>query len=324
MKQPKVSVIIPNWNGQRYLRIVLPSLRRQTFKDFETIVVDNGSTDDSRGYLQRYWPAVRVVGLPSNLGFAKAVNRALAVARGTYVALLNNDIEADRRWLAELVNAIARNPRISFAASKMLRYHDRSVLDEAGHDVSVYGLTVPRGFDQPDSARFATRRATTVASGGASLFRRRWLDELGGFDEDYFFYYEDVDLSLRAAWRGDRGEYVPTAVVYHHGGGSVGRLSYFTRVNITRNLLITILKDFPLRLLTLGGWRIIFHQGRLLSSAIKEHWLRAWLVGWAKFWLAVPRTLLKRRRVMATRRVSSAAFIAGLRQDYPLPSKFLR
>jgi GT2 family glycosyltransferase len=321
---PRASVLVPTWNGQEFLKVILPSLQEQVYRGFETVVVDNGSTDDSVAYLERHWPDVRVLALPTNVGFAAAVNRGAEIARAPVIVLANNDLEADPRWLEELVGPLDGDGNVGFTTGKLLRSGDRGVIDEAGHDVCVYGLTTPRGFGTPDSGQFDQPAETVVGTGGASAFRRSLWEELGGLDEDYFLFYEDVDLCLRARWRGYRGCYVPSAVVYHHGGGTAGRGSRSTRVHLTRNLLITVLKDFPLRLLTVGGWRIAFHQARLLRDSVRQGWLGPFLAGWTRFLLAIPRTLRKRRRVMARRKLSGREFAAALLTHYPHPGRFTR
>ena len=148
--EPKVSIVIPNRDGATpreglmYLEMVMGTLAEQSFRDFEVIVVDNGSTDDSVAYLREHWPEVKVVELGENQGFPAAVNRGIAAGRGAYVALLNTDIELSPDWLELLVEELDRDPRLGFATGKIMRHDDRDVIEQAGHDFFTCGRFEPQ------------------------------------------------------------------------------------------------------------------------------------------------------------------------------------
>lgn len=302
---------------------VLDSLRHQTLADFEVIVVDNGSTDGSLDYLRRQ-EDIRVVENGANLGFSKAVNRAAKVAHGQYYVLLNNDMELEPNWLAELIKPFGIDERIAFTSSKILQFADRSMIDEAGHDWSIWGVSLPRGYNGKDDGQFEQPTDTLVASGGASAFRAGIWQELGGLDEDFFFYYEDSDFCFRAVLRGAVGRYVPTAVAYHHGAGSSGRMSAFTYTNITRNLLIVIFRDWPLGVVVPALPKIMFHQLRLFAGSVKDGWFGSYLNGTLQFWLYLPRLITKRRQIQKSRTISAAEFKLKLRPEYPFPTRILK
>jgi GT2 family glycosyltransferase len=215
-----VSVVVPNWNGSSYLPACLESLRRQAYRERDVILVDNGSSDDSVQLVRRRFPETRIVCLPENLGFARAVNAGIEAATGEYVAFLNNDAEAAPGWLEELVACMERHPAAAAVSSKMLQRQDPRLLDDAGDMMTRYLRAYPRGRGEEDSGQYDEEMEVFAASGGASLWRAKVVRELGLFDEDLFAYYEDVDLSFRARLAGYECWYAPRAVVLHEGGAS--------------------------------------------------------------------------------------------------------
>jgi GT2 family glycosyltransferase len=218
-----ISVIIPNWNGVTLLRGCLESLREQTHPDYEIILADNASSDDSVDMVRREYPEVSVVQLQENLGYSGGVNAGLAAAKGDILALLNNDAEAAPTWLEELTAALDRHPDAGSVASKMLLYDRREVLNSAGDFIRIDGTPGNRGVWQPDDGRFDREEFVFGACGGAAAYRRPMLEQIGPFDEDMFMYCEDVDLAWRAQLAGWRCVYAPAAKVYHRlsatGGG---------------------------------------------------------------------------------------------------------
>ena len=245
--QPLVTIIIPNWNGRHLLGTCLDSLRRQTFRDFETIVVDNGSSDGSVEFLRENYPEVRLIALEDNRGFSAAVNRGIREARGEYIALLNNDTEADPRWLEELVKALDSHPEVGLCASKMIDFHKRTLIDRAGDCFTIYGLAIKRGAGERDCPEFNREEYVFGACAGAAIYRASLFEEIGPLDEDFFAYLEDVDLSFRAQLYGYKCLYVPSAVVYHMAGATSRafqtRLKKFG-INIKNNLFVVV-KNMP-------------------------------------------------------------------------------
>jgi hypothetical protein len=243
-----ISVIIPNWNGARYIEVCLGSLERQTYKDFEMIFVDNDSKDNSVEIVKRRFPEARVVLLKSNRGFAAAANEGIRVSRGDYIALLNNDTEADPCWLQELLEGMKKSEAIGMCASKIIQFDDRSKLDTTGDGFTKFGVSIKRGHNQPAEG-YQTGDFVFGACAAAAFYRRSLFDRTGLFDEDFFCIYEDVDMSFRAQLAGFRCLYVPGAIVYHLVGGTAGTKNDFTLYFGQRNLETVFFKNVPAQLL---------------------------------------------------------------------------
>ncbi len=241
-KRYAASVIIINWNGRFWLEQCLPTLAAQTFADFEIVVVDNGSTDDSVTWLKQNWPTVRVLPQKSNLGFAAANNIGIQATNSPFVALLNNDTLADPEWLENLVTAVSE-PDIGMAASCIVRWNQPDLLDSAGIEVDWSGIAWNRGWEQPAEQAMMPCKVFGP-SAAAALYRRDMLDDIGLFDEEYFAYYEDVDLAWRAQRAGWRCQYNPNARVRHwHSATSLKTPNYKNFLN-GRNKIWTILKNY--------------------------------------------------------------------------------
>lgn len=266
---PQVSVIIPNWNGLRLLRPCLDSLRRQTYRDFEIIVVDNASSDGSAQALAEEYPEVRVLALQRNLGYAGGCNAGIRAARGAILVMLNNDTEADSGWLHALVEGLARHPEAGSASSRLMIYSRPEILNAAGDLYRRNGLPDSRGVWQPYGPPYDQEAYVFGASGGAAAYRREMLDRIGLFEERFFMWCEDVDLAWRAQRAGYRCIYLPNAVVYHHlsatGGGALA--SYY----VGRNTLWVLARHYPGSLLRRYGRAICAAQWGIAREA-----LRAW------------------------------------------------
>jgi len=250
--RPRVSIVIPNWNGMAHLPECLAALRRQTFPDFESIIVDNGSTDESLEWLGANAPWVRVIPRQDNGGFAVAVNVGIRAARGDYVALLNNDTAVDAHWLEELIKALERTG-YDCAASRMVLYDRPGVMNAAGDVFSMVTLSGRnRGLFQP-ADRFNESVRVLNACAGASIYRRSFFEDVGLFDEQFFLLSEDTDIGLRALIAGKRCIYVPTAVVRHKLSASIKtRPNWDVWLLAARNEAIVVAKDFPVLLLPLA------------------------------------------------------------------------
>jgi GT2 family glycosyltransferase len=329
-RQPQVSVVIPNRNGATlrdgltYLDMVLETLAQQSFRDFDVTVVDNGSTDDSVAYLRERWPSVGVVELPENAGFPTAINRGVEASGGRYVALLNNDLELSPDWLELLVGELDRDAGVGFVTGKIIRYDDRDVIEQAGHDFYTCGRFEPRGLDVRDTGQYDERAPTAIVTAAAALYRREALEEAGGFDEDYFLYCEDGDACLRMLLSGYAGLYVPEPKAFHVRGGTVGVQAELPRFYLVRNAMITLLKDMPASVLLRSLPKIaLYHWGQLVSAR-REGFARTVLRAYASFLRMVPATLRKRLAIQRARKVEPADFAAQLRTDYPLPTRLAR
>jgi GT2 family glycosyltransferase len=259
-------VIVVNWNRCGLLRACLLSLQAQTFLDFELIVVDNGSTDGSLEVLREAsFDRIQTIENAENRGFCAANNQGIQTAQGRFIALLNNDAEAEPRWLEQLLSAIENAPGVGMAASKILTWEDRGVIDKAGHLIYPDGQNRGRGTGEPDRGQYDQLEETAWPDGCAALYRRELLDQIGGFDEDFFAYADDAELGLRARIAGWRCLYVPTAVVYHHTGSTLGRYSPERLFLIERNRIWLAAKLFPLSLLALNP---VYFAIRLAATAL--------------------------------------------------------
>jgi GT2 family glycosyltransferase len=328
--EPKVSIVIPNRDGATpreagvYLDLVMRTLAEQSFRDFEVIVADNGSSDDSVAYLRERWPDVQVVELGENRGFSAAVNAGIAVGRGPYVALLNTDLELSPDWLELLVGELDRDPRLGFATGKIMRYDDRGVIEQAGHDFYTCGRFEPRGLDERDEGQYDQRAPTAIVTAAAAMYRREALEQAGGFDEDYFLYCEDGDVCLRMLLEGYSGLYVPEPKAFHVRGGTVGASSDLPRFFLVRNALITLLKDLPASVLIRSLPKIALYHWGQLSAARREGYARRVLQAYAAFLRMIPATLRKRRALQSRRAISPDEFAGLLRTDYPFPTRLER
>jgi GT2 family glycosyltransferase len=328
--EPKVSIVIPNRDGATprdgltYLEMVLGTLSEQSFRDFDVTVVDNGSTDRSVEYLRESWPEVRVVELAENSGFPGAINRGVEASGGRYVALLNNDVELSPDWLELLVGELERDPRLGFVTGKVMRYDDRDVIEQAGHDFYTCGRFEPRGLDERDTGQYDERRSTAIVTAAAALYRREALVVTGGFDEDYFLYCEDGDACLRMWLAGYSGLYVPEPKAFHVRGGTVGRRPEASRFYLVRNALTTLVKDLPASLLLSSLPRILLYHWGQLTSARREGFARTVLRAYGSFLRAIPATLRKRRRVQRERALAPERFRSVVRTEYPFPSRLGR
>ena len=248
MALPTISVIIPNWNGRHHLEPCLQALRAQTFRDFEVVVVDNGSQDGSVPFLHEHFPEVQVVALAENQGFAGGTNAGIAVAQGEFIALLNNDTIAEPGWLAALQTATQEQADYGMWASRVVLDNRPTILDSAGDGLTMAGAAFKHGHLQP-ACDYTTPREVFGPAGAAALYCRRLIEELGGLDTDYFLIYEDVDLAVRARLSGYRCWYVPEAVVRHKVNASLGYMSWEYVFYGQRNLEYLFWKNFPLALL---------------------------------------------------------------------------
>ena len=266
-----VHVVIPNYNGKRFLAACLASLAEQSCSSFAVTVVDNGSSDGSLEYLQATHPGVRCLPLAENRGFSAAVNAGILAGSAPYVFLLNNDTELPPDCLDQLVQAADKQQEFDFFAPKMVGFADRSVLDGAGDGYLRGGAGYRLGTMERDSARYNRPRPVFGACAGAVLYRRDVFDRVGLFDEDFFAYLEDVDLNLRMSRAGLRGYYVPASVVYHIGSATTGsKINAFTVRLSTRNSFWVLLKNYHWSLFIRFFPVICIYQCCWLVFAVKK------------------------------------------------------
>ena len=268
MADPRVSIIVVNWNGREYLPACLDSLREQTFSDFETIVVDNGSHDGSLELLQDSYPWVRVVALPTNTGFSGGNNAGYQAARGAYIVTLNNDTRVEREWLAELLAPADTHADIGMVSSRVCSWDDPDLIDSLGVAICADGMSRgSRRLARFSELRLEKTEEILLPSACAALYRRTMLDETGFFDDDFFAYCEDTDLGLRGRLAGWRAVLARDAVVLHRYSKSGGAFSPFKLYLVERNHYWAALKTFPSSmLLALPYWTLVRYlvQARLV------------------------------------------------------------
>lgn len=241
--EKQVTIIIPNYNGLSFMEMCFSSLERQTCKDFDVLVVDNGSTDGSVEWLKEH--KIPSIFLETNTGFSGAVNCGLHNTKTPFVILLNNDIEADPDYVANMLKAIRSSPKIFSVSSKMIQMYDREKMDDAGDLYTLLGWAIQRGVGQPSGGY---NRAAKIFSScaGAAIYRRDIFDEIGYFDEMHFAYLEDLDVGYRAKIAGYDNIYCPDAVVYHVGSGTSGSKYNSFKVKLAaRNSIYLNYKNMP-------------------------------------------------------------------------------
>lgn len=265
---PFLSVIVPTLNGMRWLPTLMDALARQSFRDFEVIVVDDGSQDQTVSFLEDNYPAVRVIVNRQNQGFVASCNTGADVARGRMIVFLNNDTEPEDTWAEELARAICRAPNAGIFACKLLLFDQRDTLHSAGDTLGKDGIPRNRGVWQQDHGQFDQALNVFGGCGGAVAYRRELWSALGGFDEQFWMYLEDADFAFRAQLLGWESLFVPNARVYHHlsatGGGELA--SYF----VGRNTIWMIAKNMPRTLLWRNLPRILWAQLAVTVSALQH------------------------------------------------------
>jgi GT2 family glycosyltransferase len=317
-------VVVVNWNRRDLLRASLESLRKQQWtRPLEIIVVDNGSGDGSPEMVLREFaedPAlqVRLIRNQENRGFCAANNQGFAASDSEFVALLNNDAEAEPGWLTALAGAFEGRSDVGMAASKILVYEDPRRIDKAGHLIYPDGQNRGRGTGELDEGQYDRVEEVLWPDGCAAMYRRAMLDQIGGFDEDFFAYADDAELGLRARIAGWKCLYVPGAVVRHHRGATLGVRSSRRLELIERNRVLLAAKLFPWSLLWLnsayylmrlaaGLWAALLGQGevgRYPGIGGKMRAAVALLKGDLEALALLPRMLAKRRSIEAIRKLS--------------------
>jgi len=317
-KTPLVSVIIVNWNGKHLLDECLGSLFGQHFDDFEVIVVDNGSRDGSAEFLGERYPAVRVVKLNVNTGFAGGNNAGIRISRGKYIALLNNDTRTDPYWLLSLVGEAETDSAAGMWASKILNYDQPDMIDNVSLLLHRDAIGRGKGRLERDRGQYDQKEEALFPSGCAALYRKQMLDEIGLFDEDFFAYADDVDLGLRGRLAGWGCTYVPTAKVYHHYSSSSSAYSPFKAFLVERNRIWVLLKYYPVELIAASLYftakRLLFQffgalngQGASARFSEEHGFLNGFAVlfkAWCAALAALPKVIKQRRAFSQVKRIN--------------------
>lgn len=305
MKKVKAAVIIPNWNGRNLLEDCLQSLSQQSFKDFEIILVDNGSTDRSLEYVESNFPETKIIKLKENFGFAKAINVGVKSSNADYVVFLNNDTCVDKRWLASLVECADRHQEVISVNSKLLNFYDRKRIDGVGILINEVGQARSIGWQDKDGIQYFKESYIFGATGGASLFRRNEFIKVGLLDETYFMYSEEVDFAFRAQFLGYKSIFCPEALVFHKHKATAKKMPQHLEYWQFRNMTQTIIKNFTASII-LKRWRwlkiIIVHFNTIFYQLKNGYFWPPFLADtWILFHL--PRLLRERRKVQSSREV---------------------
>ena len=329
---PRASLIILNWNGAELIRDCLGSVAAQDFDDFETIVVDNGSTDGSAELVAKEFPGVRLILNGENTGFCRGNNIGVAAAAGDLIVLLNNDAELAPNFMRRLVDAAELEPDVGMFATRILMHDRRNVFDSTGLLVYPDGVCRSRGWLEKDIGQYDVADEVLGPNGCAAAYRRAMLDDVGIFDERYFAYLEDLDLAFRGQLRGWRCRYVPDAVCYHKKSITSGYHSAFKAFLVERNRIWNALKLFPLRLLALSPFYTLARyvaqafataSGKGISSSFVRDYSRLQLAGillraYASALNELPEIWRERRRIQRSRRLGALA-VYVLMKRYRLP-----
>lgn len=338
--QKSIVVVIPNWNGAKDLPTAVDSVLAQTHKNLILVIVDNGSTDTSREIIEAYErkdKRIRKIYREKNYGYTGGVNPGFAYAiehKADYVAPFNNDAKAHPAWLEHLANYLDKHPRCGIAACSLL-HADGKHIDSTADQYTIWGIPFPRGRDEPATTRYNDQRDIFGASGGASMYRVSMLKQIGLLDQDFFAYYEDIDLSFRAQLAGWKVAFVPESVVYHAIGQTSARLGKregsgaskanpFTTKQYMKNLPYIIVKDMPLGLM----WRVLprfcLAYTVFFVRAFTDHRGGAALKGAGLFWLHVPKKLIQRRHIQKTKKVTNKYLWSIFLHDLPPNAHKLR
>ncbi|MDR3063188.1 MAG: glycosyltransferase family 2 protein [Methanobrevibacter sp.] len=260
-KTSKIAVVIPNYNDLKYLKNCLKSIEKAKFDDLNVIIVDNGSDEETIRYLndkvsknpnhetkQLKRLKYHLISNKKNLGFSKAVNQGIEysnILNIEYICLLNNDLEIDENYFIKILEAIENDDTIFSVSSKMIRYYERDIIDDAGDEYTILGWTHKNG-DGKEINKFNKIYEVFSSCGGAAIYRKDILDKIGYFDEDYFIYLEDIDLGYRSQIYGYKNVFCPCAKVYHIvSGASGGKYNEFKAEIAARNNIYLIHKNMP-------------------------------------------------------------------------------
>ena len=333
-KNPLVSIVILNRNGKRHLKRCLSSLLRTNYSNYEIILADNASSDGSIEFVKRAFPQIKIVQNEHNVGIPAGYNSGILQAKGKYVATLNNDIEVDPEWLQSLVKVMEASPDVAAVDPKYLNYYDKNKFDTcaaAGRYIDFVGNPVTRGIDEEDRGQYDEITRTFICS---TFWRREVLEKIGLLDEDFFYGFDDTDVSWRISLRGYRILYVPSSRIYHKVGGYTllrnarAQLRYIPGIYffLKRNRLLTIVKNYSLKtLLRLLPLALLEHLGYIVYWSIKRDKQYSFESFKATLWILknFKKIWVKHRFVQSIRKVKDHEIMKLMAPYFGDPIKFL-
>ena len=328
MNQPKVAIIIINWNGKHLLEECLTSAENQDYDNYKIIFVDNGSKDKSIEFVEEKFPKVEIISLDKNTGFAKGnnvgIHKAFEDLKIEYIALLNNDAMTEKSWLSEMVKVIKQDNKIGSVAPKILKYWRRDEIDSIGIKIRLNGGGANIGANEKDKKQYDNVKEVFGTTGCSCLYKRKMLEDVvmssdNYFDNDFFAFCEDVDLAWRARLRGWKSFTAPKSVVYHKGSESFQVYSFIKAFYSHRNRLFVIFKNFPLKFLIKGICKFFLNYFYSLESIfIKKGYsaktkekigtinvIRVIVEGWSSFLIFLFKTFKKRNYIQKEKVVTN-------------------
>jgi GT2 family glycosyltransferase len=336
-KFPPVSIIVVNYNGHRWLKLFIHTLVNSSYPDFEIIVVDNGSTDESIEFLQKHFDQIKIIHLSENKGFGQAVNIGASQARGTILAFVNNDMEFPSEWLKEAILELYSEDKVGAVQCKILSYNSRQIIDSVGLSVDHYNLSLAIGNQEIDEGQYDSLKELGACSGGAMIIPKSLFLQIGCFDPVYFMYYEDVDLNWRIKFAGYKIKPASSSKVYHIGSGSskitlggIYNPSPFFAFETTKNYIYCWLKNSKTRTIICYWPVVVFVVLSLSLFALLGRKLRAFLAYYKGiFWTLKHINLIRKKRneIKKVKKGSSDSllFAEGIISDSSnLPRRFRR
>lgn len=321
---PLISILIVNYNGLKHLNDCFDSLNQQNFKDFEIVMVDNNSSDTSIAYTKKNFPNVIIVESDKNLGFAGGNNFGISLCHGKYIFCLNNDVIVAENCLSSLVKEIKVAEKILITsthltdseieetgidlviseadntiwAAMMTQWGNPQLVDGGGDELYSWGLPFKyQGYNVSDSI-FDKPREIFAACGGAVVYPKTLFEKLGGFDEQFFLIFEDIDLSLRAWHSGAKTIFVPKAVVQHKGSATIGGASKVGLYYSYRNSFWFKLKNYPLSTLLRHSWKYLIVFLLSFKGSVAQGMTKVWFKAhWDQFW-GLSKIFKKRRKIL--------------------------
>lgn len=267
-KKSMASVIIVNWNGLNHLRECLPALELQNFKDFETILVDNNSSDDSIKYIREHHAAVKIIELEDNFGFDIGNIKGYEKSEGKYVVLLNNDTRPRLDWLHELILAASHNEKVGIIGSVMLKW-DSMEIDTAGDGCTWAGVGF-KMYSGKDYSVLPEKIDAFGACAGAALYKRSMIEDIGFLDNTFFMNLEDVDISYRARIAGYEIEINKRSIVEHRVSASVKKMNSKSTYYASRNIELVWWKNTPRKYMIISILHKIIHLVSAYISSLKS------------------------------------------------------